>query len=149
MNQTKPTIFFDMDGTIANLYGVDNWLADLDALRTRPYEQAKVMLHMATLARLIHRAQRLGYEVGVISWLSKSGTDEYNAKVAEVKRKWLATHLKSVTFDTIHIVPYGTPKSTFAQMGDILFDDEVRNRSEWIGKAYPPERIFEILKKIS
>lgn len=149
MNQTKPTIYFDMDGTIANLYGVDNWLADLEALRTRPYEKAKVMLHMATLARLIHRAQRLGYAVGIISWLSKSGTDEYNAEVAEVKRQWLNTHLKSVTFNEVYIVPYGTPKSTFAKKGDILFDDEVRNRSEWIGKAYPPERIFEILKKIS
>jgi hypothetical protein len=148
MNQ-KPTIYFDMDGTIANLYGVEGWLADLDALNVRPYKNAKVMHNMSQLARLIHRAQRMGYAVGIISWLSKSGTEEYNEKVAEVKRKWLATHLKSVTFDIVHIVPYGTPKSTFAQSGDILFDDEVRNRSEWIGKAYPPERIFEILKKIS
>ena len=147
--KTKSTIYFDMDGTIANLYGVENWLADLEAHRTTPYQKAKVMLHMATLARLIHRAQQNGYAVGVISWLSKSGTDEYNAEVAEVKRKWLKKHLRSVEFDAIHIVPYGTPKSTFAQHTDILFDDEVRNRSEWIGKAYPPERIFEILKKIS
>jgi hypothetical protein len=57
--------------------------------------------------------------------------------------------LKSVEFDAVYIVPYGTPKSTFAQHTDILFDDEVRNRYEWIGKAYPPERIFEILKEIS
>jgi hypothetical protein len=147
--KNKGTIYFDMDGTIANLYGVENWLADLEAHRTTPYQNAKVMLHMATLARLIHRAQKNGYAVGIISWLSKSGTDEYNAEVAEVKRKWLKTHLKSVEFDAVHIVPYGTPKSTFAQHVDILFDDEVRNRSEWIGKAYPPERIFEILKKIS
>lgn len=145
----KCTIYFDMDGTIADFYGVENWLADLEAHRVTPYQKAKVMWHMATLARLIHKAQENGYSVGIISWLSKTGTAEYNAEVAEVKRKWLKKHLASVEFDAVYIVPYGTPKSTFARHTDILFDDEVRNRSEWIGKAYPPERIFEILKKIS
>lgn len=145
----KGTIYFDMDGTIADFYGQPQWLADLEAHKVTPYQKAKVMWNMAILARLIHRAQQNGYSVGIISWLSKTGTDEYNAEVAKVKRKWLKTHLKSVEFDAVYIVPYGTPKSTFAHHTDILFDDEVRNRSEWIGKAYPPERIFEILKKIS
>ena len=32
------TIFFDMDGTIADLYSVDGWLADLINKDVRPYK---------------------------------------------------------------------------------------------------------------
>lgn len=143
-------IYFDMDGTIADLYGVDGWLADLEAKRTRPYDEAKVMHNMSALARAIHKAQENGIQVGVISWLSKTATAEYNEAVTIAKRKWLQKHLKSVQFDEIHIVPYGTPKSTVATAMGILFDDEERNRLEWNkGEAYAPEKIFEILKKIS
>ena len=67
---------------------------------------------------------------------------------AKLRLKWLKEHLGSVQFDEIHIIPYGTPKSTVAPKGSILFDDEERNRKEWKGKAYPPEMIFEILKAI-
>jgi phosphoglycolate phosphatase-like HAD superfamily hydrolase len=142
--------YFDMDGTIANLYGVENWLDDLEHYRTRPYDEAKVMHNMSALAKKIHKAQKKGIKVGIISWLSKTATDDYNKAVEKAKRKWLKKHLKSVQFDEIHIVPYGTPKSTLATAPMcILFDDEERNRLEWNkGKAYPPEKIFEILEKI-
>lgn len=142
--------YFDMDGTIANLYGVDGWLDDLEHYRTRPYDEAKVMHNMNTLAKKIHKAQSKGVKVGIISWLSKTATEDYNKAVEKAKRKWLKKHLKSVQFDEIHIVPYGTPKSEVATAPVcILFDDEERNRLEWSkGKAYPPERIFEILEKI-
>lgn len=143
-------IYFDMDGTIANLYGVQGWLADLEAHNPRPYEQAEVMHNMSALAKAIHRAQRNGVKVGVISWLSKTATEDYNKAVEKAKRKWLKKHLKSVNFDEVHIVPYGTPKSTVALHNGILFDDEERNRQEWgESQAYPPEKIFEILQKIS
>ena len=144
------TIYLDMDGTIADLYGVDGWLADLEAQKTRPYEEAKVMHNMNALAKAIHKAQASGIKVGIISWLSKSATEDYNKAVEKAKRKWLKKHLKSVQFDEMHIVPYGTPKSTVAVNMGILFDDEERNRLEWSkGNAYPPEKIFEIFKEIS
>ena len=142
-------IYFDLDGTVADLYGVEGWLADLEAYRTRPYDEAKPMHNMSALARAIHKAQQSGHQVGIISWLSKTATEDYNRAVEKAKRKWLKKHLKSVTFDEVHIIPYGTPKSTVAVKGAILFDDEERNRKEWQGKAYEPKEIFEILKKIS
>ena len=37
------TIWFDMDGTIANLYGVENWLPKLRAHDASPYADAEVM----------------------------------------------------------------------------------------------------------
>ena len=144
------TIYLDLDGTVADLYGVDGWLADLEAKRTRPYDEAKPMHNMSALARALNKAQRNGIQIGVISWLSKNATEDYNKAVTRAKRKWLKKHLKSVNFDEVHIVPYGTPKSTVAENIGILFDDEERNRLEWNkGDAFPPEKIFEILKKIS
>ena len=142
-------INFDMDGTIANLYGVQNWLEMLIAEDTTPYAVARPMVNMSALARRLNNLQRSGYEIGVISWLSKSGGLEYNERVAEVKQKWLAKHLPSVQWDSIVIVPYGTPKELFCGTAeDILFDDEERNRESWTGIAYDVENILEILKGI-
>ena len=144
------TIYLDLDGTVADLYGVEGWLADLEANNTRPYDEAKPMHNMSQLARALNKAQKNGIQIGVISWLSKTATEDYNKAVTKAKRKWLKKHLKSVNFDEIHIVEYGTPKSTVALDIGILFDDEERNRLEWNkGNAYAPEKIFEILKEIS
>lgn len=144
------TLYFDLDGTLANLYGVDGWLPDLQAHISRPYAEAKVMHNMALLARYLNKAQRNGYRIGIISWLAKNSTAQYDREVTEIKRKWLKKHLNSVNFDEIHIVAYGTPKNTIGESIGILFDDEERNRLEWNkGRAYPPEKIFEILKNFS
>ena len=145
----KITINFDMDGTIADLYGVENWLEYLINENTLPYEVAKPMLHFASLARKLNALQRNGYNISIISWLSKSGTEEYNEAVAAVKLNWLAQHLPSVQWNEIHIVPYGTPKQNFCNNPlDILFDDEERNRNNWTGRAYDVQNIMEILKEI-
>ena len=141
------TIFFDMDGTIADLYGVENWLDYLIASDTLPYAVAKPLLKLNSLARVLNRLQREGYRIGVISWLSKSGTEEYNNAVTETKKNWLKKHLASVHFDEINIVKYGTPKQMFAKTeNDILFDDEEKNRNNWTGKAFDVDAILETLK---
>ena len=141
------TIFFDMDGTIADFYGVDNWLDYLIASDTLPYAVAKPLLRLSSLARVLNRLQREGYRIGIISWLAKSGTEEYNNAVTEVKKNWLKKHLASVHFDEINIVKYGTPKQMFARTeNDILFDDEEKNRNNWTGKAFNVDAILETLK---
>lgn len=141
------TIYFDMDGTIADLYGVENWLDYLLEKNALPYEIAKPLLRLSTLARLLNRLQSEGYKIGIISWLAKNSSDDYDIAVTKAKEKWLNKHLASVKFDTIHIVKYGTPKESFAKSeSDILFDDEKRNRDNWTGKAYDVNDIIEVLK---
>ena len=92
----KMTIYFDMDGTIADLYGVENWLNDLINSNTRPYDEAKPLINFSALARQIHKMQKIGFAFGIVSWLSKSGTEEYNKAVTESKMNWLKKHLPSV-----------------------------------------------------
>ena len=143
------TIWFDMDGTIANLYGVENWLPKLRSFDPSPYEDAAVMLNMSILARYLNKLQTIGYRIGVISWLSKGSNAEYDKAVSEAKREWLEFHLHSVRFDAIHIVSYGLPKETFmTATDDILFDDCEEIRNEWDGEAYEPIKILEVLKDL-
>ena len=143
------TINFDMDGTLANFYGVENWLAMLEAEDTTPYAEAIPLLRLSALAKRLNNLQKQGYQLAVISWLSKNGSDAYNEAVTAVKLNWLKKHLPSVNWDRITIVPYGTPKQNFCSNPlDILFDDEERNRNNWTGRAFDVENIMEILREI-
>lgn len=143
------TIFFDMDGTLADLYGVENWLEYLQAEDTAPYTEAVPLLNLSALARRLNKLHEVGYAVEVISWTAKNSTDEYDKAVAAAKLEWLGTHLKSVKFQKINIVPYGTPKDLFRHSkNDILFDDEEQNRKNWNGIAYDVDKILEVLKNV-
>lgn len=140
-------INFDMDGTIANLYGVENWLEMLIAKDATPYAVAKPLVNLSRLARYLNKIQKMGIEIGVISWLAKNSTAEYDELVTQAKREWLAKHLPSVRWDNVEIVPYGTPKENFCLTeNDILFDDEEQNRKNWKGMAYTEMEIFTTLK---
>lgn len=143
------TIWWDMDGTIANLYAVENWLPMIRAEDTTPYTEAGVMWNMSQLARLMNQVQKLGYKLGIISWTAKNGSASYNEAVKQAKLDWLKKHLASVTWDTIYVVSYGTPKSLVMQTEeDILFDDEEPNRDAWLGEAYEPEMMVKVLKHL-
>lgn len=142
------TIYFDMDGTLCDLYGVENWLPKLRASDPSPYADAEPLLFLSSLARRLNTLRRNGYRIGIISWLSKNSTAEYDEMVTDAKLKWLRTHLRSVEWDEIFILPYGTPKSSVVTDADaILFDDEKPNRDAWCGLAFDVDGIMEILRE--
>lgn len=146
------TIYFDMDGTIADLYGVDNWLADLRAEKVSPYLEAEPLTNMIELQDYLLGLQELGYDLGIISWTSKSGSAEYNEAVRIAKVLWLRQMLPLVRFNEMHIVKYGTRKDYVAKdKNGIIFDDDERVREKWRGKAVNPntEDIIETLKRIA
>lgn len=149
MKTMNITINFDMDGTIADLYANPNWLPMLRAFDPTPYATAKPLLRLNTLARKLNELQKQGYELAVISWLSKESNPAYDEAVTATKLAWLAEHLPSVHWDRITIIPYGTPKENYCHNPlDILFDDEERNRNNWTGRAYDVKNIMEILREI-
>jgi hypothetical protein len=149
MKTMNITINFDMDGTIADLYANPNWLPMLRAFDPTPYATAKPLLRLNTLARKLNELQKQGYELAVISWLSKESNPAYDEAVTATKMAWLAEHLPSVHWDRITIIPYGTPKENYCHNPlDILFDDEEHNRDNWTGRAYDVQNIMEILREI-
>lgn len=143
-------INFDLDGTLVDLYGVENWLSMLQNEDTTPYTVAKPLVDFSILARLLNRLLASGAEINIISWTSKGGSPEYNAAVAKAKRDYLKKHLPSVDFSNIYIVPYGTPKYTLSK--GILFDDEDKNRTDWRKRngtySYDETDIINILKAL-
>ena len=144
----KKAIYFDMDGTIADLYGVNGWLEMLIAESVNPYVIAKPMLEMVKFSKALNLLHKKGYHIGLISWTSKGGTAEYNERVAAAKKFWLTENGYS-RFDEIKIVPYGTPKEKAVDFpAGILFDDEEKNRFGWTGKAYTPAEFMEILEAL-
>ena len=146
MNTIVRQINFDMDGTLCDFYGVEGWLDDLNNYDTRPYAIAKPLLNLSVLARYLNKLQSKGYTINIISWLSKTSTADFDERVTRVKLEWLKKHLKSVKFDNITIISYGTPKQNFGK--GILFDDETKNRDSWVGLAYDEKNILEILKNL-
>lgn len=137
-------IWFDMDGTLANFYGVENWLAYLLKEDTTPYEVAKPLLNMNALARVLNRLERNGYTINIVSWGSKGANAEYLAEIETAKKRWVARHLASVHIEIFDVIPYGTPKQD--GRSGILFDDEEPNRTAWGEGAYDVDRIMEVLK---
>ena len=143
----KKTIYFDMDGTLCDFYGVENWLEYLENEDTTPYAIARPLFNFSVFARLLHKLQENGYRIGIVSWLSKCGSISYNTSVTSVKLAWLEKHHPSVDWDEIKIVNYGTPKSTAVNdASGYLFDDEKRNRDEWGKNSFDVKNIIEILR---
>lgn len=144
------TIYFDMDGTIADLYSYNNWLQELRAASCKPYRAAAPLLQLQQLARRLNQLQAAGNKLGIVSWLAKNSSESYDEEVTKAKLWWLKKHLRSVQWDEIHIVKYGTPKEEVVNNPDgILFDDEERNRKNWKGKAYDETQIMEVLKTVA
>lgn len=142
-------IWFDMDGTIADLYGVENWLPMLIAHDETPYAVAKPIVNLALLARLMNKAQRNGFEICIVTALAKDATAEYDERVINAKKGWLKKHLKSVQFNEIRFVPYTYTKNDVNTGADILFDDEERHLTAWTGKAVHATQMIETLKALT
>ena len=126
------TLVFDMDGTIANLYGVEGWLDDLMASNPRPYKVAEPMYDMEVLTAILQVLKYMGWKIVVTTWLAKGSTKEYDALVREAKIEWLDRY--DFPYDEIHLVKYGTTKANCTRkIGgfQILVDDNEQVRRGW------------------
>ena len=147
-------LVFDMDGTIADLYGVNNWLEDLRAENPRPYEIAKPLYDMLALNEVIASLKELGWHIVVTTWLAKNSSSNYNRLVREAKLAWLEEY--NFPYDEIHLVKYGTTKANCTRrLGgfQILVDDNAEVRKGWhLGDTINAneniiERLIELLEK--
>ena len=144
LKESEKIIWFDLDGTLVDLYGVEHWLEYLQAEDATPYRIARPLLPMATLARALHDAQRHGFLIGIISWTSKNGSPAFQDRIIAAKRSWLRRHLPSVQWDIIDIVPYGTPKHDGRR--GILFDDNENIRGLWGAHAHNVHHIISVIR---
>lgn len=145
-------IYFDLDGTLSDLYNVPQWLEKLRAEDATPYAQAKPLVNMVELAALIVQLRRKGFTVGVISWSAMGGSTEYTRQVKKIKRLWCERH--GLQFDEFHVVKYNTPKHRVAKIKNaVLVDDNKEVRTSWsLGQtidASDAKQMIESLKKLA
>ena len=125
-------IVFDMDGTIADFYGVQNWLEYLKNSDTTPYEKAKSLYNTDELNNILYQLKMQGYIIVITSWLSKGGNKDFNNATRKVKREWLDKN--NFPYDEIHLVKYGTTKANCTRKKggyQILVDDNEQVRKGW------------------
>lgn len=131
------TMVFDMDGTIANLYGVENWLPRLRAEDPTPYAVAKPLVDMQELSVLLNTLRETGdFRISVVTWGSMDCSVEYTREVKKVKKEWLNNY--GFPFDEMHCIKYGTPKTKFINPTDelsILWDDNKEICKDWNSKS--------------
>lgn len=145
------TLVFDMDGTITNLYGVENWLEMLRAEDPTPYIVAQPMYDMDALKIILEMLKLQGWTIAVTSWLSMGSTREYDKLVRQAKREWLERY--DFPFDEIHLVAYGTTKANCTRKNggyQILVDDNEKVRNGWNlgGTINANENILEKLVEL-
>ncbi len=154
MNKIK-MICFDMDGTIADLYGVEGWLEMLREENARPYEIARPMWNMAELNEVLKMLQMNGVEIRVITWLSMDSSEDYKEKTRQAKLEWLEK--QGFPFNKFHGIAYGTTKANcvrkYLDLNEqaILIDDNAKIRQGWNwGATIDPttENIIDILKAL-
>jgi len=143
------TIYFDLDGTLADLYNYPDWLPHLRSESVKPFSKAKPLLDMEKFERTLKVLQMKDWKIGIISWLPMGATKKYEDRVRYAKIKWIRKYLPNLKLDEIHLTKYGKDKSFYAQnKHGILFDDNKEIRSSWTGKAYNEKNIENILDMI-
>lgn len=125
-------LVFDMDGTIANFYGVSGWLQDLHNENPYPYEVAEPIYPVKELNSLLLKLKEKGSRIIITSWLAKDSSPDFDSKVRAAKKAWLEKY--QFPYDEIHLVQYGTTKANCTRHHkdfQILIDDNEKVRQGW------------------
>ena len=145
------TLVFDMDGTLADFYGVAGWLDYLNESDTTPYEVALPLYNMVYLASLLNILKYQGWRIVVTSWLAKGGSKEYNNRTRQAKLNWLKEY--NFPYDEIHLVKYGTTKANCTRKRggyQVLVDDNDNVLKGWKlgGTIDAKQNILKELEKL-
>lgn len=147
-------IYFDLDGTLCDLYGYEGWLEMLRNENTEPYEKCGVLVDADELLEVLTKFAAIGVTIGVISWSAMNGSKEYNKRTRKAKKDWCKEVFGNI-FTEFHVVKYGTPKHKVANIKDsILVDDNADVRAAWNGTTVDANKdiiavLQELLEKVS
>lgn len=129
MNSTNNnvTIYLDMDGTMADLYGFNDWLTYLQNEQTTPYTEAGLLVDGEQFRNFLAAGRAAGVLFGVISWGAKNASNDYQKAIRRAKVAWLKKNNLLEYFDELHIIKHGTPKIRSAKnKTGVLIDDELQ-----------------------
>lgn len=140
-------ICFDMDGTIADLYAVEDWCPKLRAQDPTPYAEAEPMWNMTELVEVLNRLHdECNVEIRIVTWLAIGATEVYKEETRQAKREWLERY--NFPCDHFHGVQHGTTKADCVRRylaedeTAILVDDNKKVREGWhLGDTIDPTAV--------
>ena len=101
------SIWFDMDGTIADLYKVEGWLPKLRSNDWSVYSECAPRHNYQRINAAVEALIENGWQVGVITWASKGiGWGKDLDKIAEVKFDWLCEFFPALADGHFACIPY-------------------------------------------
>ena len=154
MRDKKIKLYFDMDGTIADLYNHENWLEKIRSGQPIFNELKKMPRTNKVIYYLNQIEQHTdNVEVNIITWLPLNATIPQMIQYTEEKKEWSEKNFVRVS--NFIALPYGSPKHKAILKEEkayhLLFDDNAEVRNEWQGKykiAFDENNIVEVLRLI-
>ena len=154
---TMKKIYFDLDGTLYNLYQYKNWLSCLRNEDPAPFQMGKggALVDLKELQKIANEGLKKGIVFGVITWLPMFASEEFEEVCTKAKRKWVNKFLPFVT--EFYAQSYGVPKQYAPSKRAkemYLFDDNADVLSMWeteqqrIAVNVSKNNLLEELKKI-
>lgn len=126
-------VYFDMDGTIYDLYNVENWLKRLREEDETVYQVGTPLVDLGELEKVCGLLRYYGIRFGVISWASKNVEKEsiFFKRIERAKKEWIKNNLSFI--QEIHILEYGEPKQSIINKSKIVYliDDDERVLKSW------------------
>lgn len=101
-------IYFDLDGTVYNLYGIENWEPKLRAENPDVFKEGDFIGNHEDFTDICGKLLKKGVQFGVITWLPMQASPEYELECTETKREWVKQYMPFVTEFTAQ--SYGVPK---------------------------------------
>ena len=107
-------IYFDLDGTVFDLYGKPNWLELLESENPDAFKgEFLPEINLTELHKVVFELWMNGVEFGVITWLPMNASPEYQTESAKAKSEWVRKNMGFVT--EFNAIPYGVPKQKAIQ----------------------------------
>ena len=129
----KQVIYLDMDGTIADLYGIKNWLDGLINEVEGLFLNCEPLITEKELLKFFPSEI---YELRICSMTPLNATREYCQVVIDEKNQWLDKYFPSITHRVY--MKYGTNKNLKNSANHILIDDNETIRQTFKGLALAP-----------
>lgn len=133
----RQTIYLDMDGTIADLYEVENWLPKLRNEEKGLFANLKPMVSESRLLELFPTDE---YDIRILTMLPKGASEEYAEVVTAEKNQWLDTYFPSIQKRIFK--KYGYNKNLKGSCRAVLIDDNEEIRNNFRGLAISPMRLW-------
>ena len=126
------TWYFDLDGTLADLYNAENWLERLENEESGVFSNLEPLIDEEKFKKWARERLADGDRIAVITWLPRGASEEYEKICAREKEAWINQHFPFIS--EINCLSYGIPKQyaikkrTFSM---ILVDDNEEVLQMW------------------